>query len=121
MGTFEYSAATAVASASKPAYALLQNPNVRFRVRTVGSDVWLYGRIWDSALTEPTTWDLMAVDPGAAVGVLGSGKAGVRVDNNASGHTIGVTAFTSSPVTVTPGSWSALLPLQLGTLLYTLT
>lgn len=111
---------TTLASGTRPGYALLANPNVRFRVRTIGSDVYLYGRIWDSALTEPTTWDLMTVDFGAASTGLASGKAGVFIDNNSSGQSIKMAGYTSSPVTVTAGSWSALGALTPGRLNYTL-
>jgi uncharacterized protein YjdB len=112
--------ASTLASASAAKYALLTNPNLRFRIRTIGSDVYLYARVWDSALTEPTTWDVTAIDKAPVSGYL-AGKTAVWCDNNSSGQSMKLTRFTASPVTVTAGSYSNPGTLTPGRLSYSYT
>lgn len=114
------SVASQLAVSSNTSYNALSNFNIRFWTRTVGTDVYLQARIWDSALAEPTTVDLFAIDRAPAAGYL-SGKFAFWGDNNSSGQQMKLTRYKASPLTVVPGSRSALAPLTLTRLQYSYT
>lgn len=105
---------------SNTSYNSLVNPNIRFWIQTKGSDVYMRARIWDSALTEPTKWDVYAIDKNPASGYL-AGKFAFWGDNNSSGQQMKLTRFRAAPLTVTNGARSALGALTLGRLLYSYT
>ncbi len=113
-------ASTSLAAQTVSAVAGWTDISVRVRVRTIGSDVYLYGKVWQYGTAEPSAWTLTAVDSAPASSYL-AGNVCVWVDNNSSGGNITLSAFTWTPVTVTAGSMPALSAITLGRLSYTLT
>lgn len=110
---------TSLAYATYAAVSGWTDISVRVRARTIGSDVYLYAKVWQYGTTEPAPWTITAKDSAPASSYL-TGSTTTWIDNNGSGQNITVSKYTVSSVITTAGSMPALSAFNPTRLDYTL-